>query len=255
MTTNTGSAGPAGSKRMRGRWQAFLPVFLFAPAAWAARPMVVDDARIVDPKACQIETWVKQVPGDDEFWALPACNPLGPFELTLGLARVSDHNLGAGRRATNAAAQIKAVVDPLETNGFGWGFVVGDLSRPGIDQQRNLVGEVYGYGMASWSAWDDRFLTHANLGWVERKIERERVLTFGAGFEWQTFRALPNLQLLAEAYGDAGGTSFFQAGVRLWLIPNRWQIDATYGNSLDAFSRANRWITLGIRLLTPPLLP
>ncbi|MGB9669869.1 MAG: hypothetical protein ACPLXR_01750 [Halothiobacillaceae bacterium] len=33
--------------------------FLLADTALAARPMITDDARVVDTGACQIETWLK----------------------------------------------------------------------------------------------------------------------------------------------------------------------------------------------------
>ena len=53
-------------------------------AAFAARPMMTDDARIIDPQSCQLEAWTKNNKKWDEYWALPACNPFGFFELTVG---------------------------------------------------------------------------------------------------------------------------------------------------------------------------
>lgn len=48
--------------------------------AHAARPMITDDARIVDAKACQVESWVKDNKGSTEYWAIPACNFTGNLE-------------------------------------------------------------------------------------------------------------------------------------------------------------------------------
>jgi hypothetical protein len=39
--------------------------------AEAARPMLTDDARIVDPKSCQLESWVRDSKHVTEYWALP----------------------------------------------------------------------------------------------------------------------------------------------------------------------------------------
>lgn len=217
--------------------------------------MVIDDARMVDAKACQIETWVKKVPGDAEFWALPACNPFGFFELTLGAAYASDANLAPGQRSTNPAVQFKSVIRPLEVNGYGWGVVLGNLSRPGVDQQRNLVGDVYGYLIGTRSLLDDRLVVHANLGFVNRHIENARSTTLGVGIEWIALPQFRNLQWLAEIYGDSSGSRYTQVGLRWWVIPDRWQIDATYGNNLNRFDDGNRWLTLGVRLLSPPFLP
>ena len=56
--------------------------------AFAARPMMTDDARIVDPQSCQLESWTKVYERHNEFWALPACNPFGFFELTVGGSKI-----------------------------------------------------------------------------------------------------------------------------------------------------------------------
>ena len=42
--------------------------------SYAARPMLTDDARIVDPKACQLESWIRDSKHITEYWALPSCN-------------------------------------------------------------------------------------------------------------------------------------------------------------------------------------
>ncbi len=70
---------PAATARRPGFPALFVVPFLFlsiAPAH-AARPMYTDDARIVDPKSCQVESWIRFNRDSTEYWALPACNPLG----------------------------------------------------------------------------------------------------------------------------------------------------------------------------------
>ncbi|MEO8441651.1 MAG: hypothetical protein ABI547_04140, partial [Betaproteobacteria bacterium] len=52
-----------------------LVAVISAAGAHAARPMVVDDARLVDPGACQLETWRRFNRDSHETWALPGCNP------------------------------------------------------------------------------------------------------------------------------------------------------------------------------------
>ena len=49
-----------------------LLVLLKAAPSFAARPMMTDDARIVESKACQLETWYKDTKEAREFWAYPA---------------------------------------------------------------------------------------------------------------------------------------------------------------------------------------
>ncbi|MCL2645023.1 MAG: hypothetical protein FWD51_06155, partial [Betaproteobacteria bacterium] len=62
---------------------------LASPATYAARPFFTDDARIVDHKACQIESGILSGRDSTEYRVLPACNFTGNLELTLGGARTS----------------------------------------------------------------------------------------------------------------------------------------------------------------------
>ena len=85
---------------------------LFAMPAQAARPMISDDARLTDAGACQVESWAHLHGKEREFWALPACNPGGIFELTLGGALA----FSDGQRQSSAfVVQGKTLLKPLET--------------------------------------------------------------------------------------------------------------------------------------------
>lgn len=230
--------------------------FLAPPPAHAARPMVVDDARIVDHKACQVESWVRRDAGSTEFWALPACNPLGPFELTLGGARVPSSVAPPGTSATDVVLQVKGMLREISPDRGGWAFAAGNVHRPSVDAARNLLGDRYAYLIHSQQWADGRWLWHLNAGAVKRVNEMRTHGTAGVGFEWQAFQAMPNLQLLGEVYGETTGQRFYQAGVRWWLVPDRLQIDATVGNRLDTpWLPHQRWFTFGIRVITPPFLP
>ena len=55
----------------------YLRIFIFLfllniKNVYAARPMMTDDARIVESKACQLEAWYKDTKQAKEFWAYPA---------------------------------------------------------------------------------------------------------------------------------------------------------------------------------------
>ena len=73
---------------------AALILLLAAADAHAARPMIVDDARIVDPGACQVEAWRRFNRDSQENWVLPGCNLSGNVELTLGSAELPVDDLG-----------------------------------------------------------------------------------------------------------------------------------------------------------------
>ena len=102
-----------------------------ATPAQAARPMITDDARLTDAGACQMETWVHIHQDEREFWALPACNPGGNFELTLGGALAYTD----GQKQHGALlVQGKTLIKPLTTNSYGIGFAAGYATQPGSEQ-------------------------------------------------------------------------------------------------------------------------
>ncbi|MGY2489061.1 hypothetical protein [Cupriavidus sp. CP313] len=96
----------------------------------AARPLITDDARIVDPKSCQLESWMQFQSGGNELWALPGCNPTGNLELTLG---GSLQRIDGGLDATNVQFQAKTLLKALETNGYGIALSGGLIHHPNAE--------------------------------------------------------------------------------------------------------------------------
>lgn len=213
--------------------------------AQAARPMITDDARVVDPKACQIESWARRNQnGTNEFWAQPACNFTGNLEVTVGgsITRQSD-----GSSQTSAQlVQGKTLFKHLETNGWSYGLALGTLRDPRGGSGRNW----YGYVPASFSFADDRFVLNTNLGWQRDQGTRRNHVTWGVGSETQiTDRAY----LVAETFGSGDGRPYYHMGVRYWIVRDHVQIDTTYGNRFGG--GGERWISVGLRLLSSAFLP
>ena len=212
------------------------------PTAQAARPLITDDARLTDAQACQMESWVHFHRQRSELWALPACNPGGNFELTLGGA------LSRAEGQSNSGAiliQGKTLFKPLESNGFGIGLAAGYATQPGNGQS----GSPYFYVPASFSFADDRLVLHTNIGALHERENNQTRLTWGVGSEIQT---TDHLYIIAETYGQDKGRPFLQMGLRYWIVPNRVQLDTTYGSQIGNL-HDERWISIGLRLITPPL--
>ena len=223
---------------------------LFAcPVAYAARPMMVDDARIVDPKSCQIESYAKINRDSTEYWALPGCNFTGNFELTSGGAITRSNG---ETRTTDFVLQGKTLFKVLEPNGWSMGLVFGNVHHPNIQASRNLIGDLYSYIPASMSLFDDHVVMHANLGWTRHKdIDRHR-MTWGVGAEVHLFAG--HTWAVAEIFSQNQSRPSYQVGVRHWIVMNHVQVDATYGNRL-VNSTQDHWFTFGLRLLSLPFLP
>lgn len=212
-------------------------------SAMAARPMITDDARIVDDKSCQVESWARRNQGgSSEFWAQPACNFTGNLEVTLGGGWTRED----GRTGNTAQVfQGKTLFKSLETNGWGIGLVAGTARNPREGGARTW----YGFVPASFSFADDRFVLHTNLGWQRDQETRKKHVTWGLGSETQLSE---RSYLIAETFGAGDGKPSYQMGVRYWVVPNRVQVDTTYGNR---FGGGERWISVGLRLLSPAFLP
>ena len=221
-----------------------LSALVLAPLAHAARPMVTDDARIVDDKSCQLETWLKADSGSNEYWALPSCNFSGNFEFAAGGA-VTRQN-GAGE-TSDLLLQGKTLFRTLQPNGWAWGLVGGTISHP--DRSKKLLGDVYAYVPATFSFRHDAALLHLNLGWARDRLAQRHAMTWGIGGELEMTR---NTWLIAESYGEHQGRPYYQLGLRHWIVHNRVQLDATYGNRSHG---GESWFSLGLRILTPAFLP
>lgn len=227
---------------------ALLGLALAGGGAHAARPMVTDDARIVDAKSCQLESWAKENSGSTEYWALPACNFTGNLEVTVGGARASGDG---GTRTTDLVFQGKTLFKALESNGWGWGLAVGNVRHPDAQNGGGVLGDLYAYVPASFSFRDDRLVLHANLGWLREKEGGRQRATWGLGSETWLGR---KTWLIAEVFGQNQGKPFYQVGVRHWIVPDRVQIDTTYGNEFGGPGEGH-WVSLGLRLLSPAFLP
>lgn len=207
--------------------------------------MITDDARTVDAKACQVESWVRTNKDSKEYWALPACNFTGNLELTFGGARTSD---ATGSSTTDIVLQGKTLFKTLEPNGWSVGLAAGAVRHPG-DGKR--VSELYSYVPASFSYRNDKVVLHTNVGVLHNTLTSATRGTWGLGTETALGE---RTWLIAETFQQKRGRPFYQAGVRHWIVPNRVQIDATYGNRFGV-SSDERWFSIGVRLLSPAFLP
>jgi hypothetical protein len=228
--------------------------FALLSNAYAARPMMTDDARIIDDKSCQVESWVKNTQSTTEYWALPACNPFGFFELTIGGAKTnSSQTVGFNQEGTSLSdsiVQVKTLFRELQPNDWSIGAAIGRNKHPSSFGTAR-TNDIYGYIPFTLSLNDDKQFLHINIGATKRQSDDLFLKTWGVGIEYQL---TANTFAIVESFGETGSTPFYQGGVRHWFIPNRFQMDLTYGNKAG-FGSDNKWISIGVRVLTPAFLP
>lgn len=211
--------------------------------AQAARPMAIDDADLVDAQACQLESWVQANRGSTEFWAQPACNFTGNVEWALGGAVTRDEGRA---RTTDLVLQGKTLFKPLERNGWGVGLAAGTVHHPQLDKGAR---DWYAHVPASFSFHDDALIVHANLGWQRDGQARRHEMTWGLGAQVQLYEGL---SVTAETFGQNRGKPYYQFGISYWLVPDRLQVDASYGDRTGRGAR-ERWLSFGLVILTDPL--
>ena len=222
---------------------ALLSAALAVNAAHAARPMITDDARIVDAKACQPGRRVTKNLDSTEIRALPACNFTGNLELTFGGAITREDSR---TQTTDVVMQGETLCKAMETNGWGIGLVAGTVRHPLADTR-----DWYAYVPTSFSFRNDALVVHANLGWPREGLTPRNRLTWGLGTE---AHLAERTWLIAETFGQNQVKPFHQLGLRHWLVPDRVQLDATYGNR-NGGGTGERWFSIGLRLLSVPFLP
>lgn len=212
--------------------------FMLSGSVWAARPMITDDARIVDPGSCQVESWQKSTDQGQEFWLIPACNVGGKVELALGGAYLSPKGQS---NSYDLVVQAKTLFRTLKTNDWGVGMAVGAVQH----LQYGDTNDWYTYVPISYS-FNDQAFVHTNLG-VAKKQDHHHSMTWGLGGE---LKLTSHLWLMGEVFGEGQQQRFVQSGLRLWLLPNRLQLDATVGNGINN-QIDEPWFSFGLRWLSP----
>jgi len=226
---------------------AFTWVVVCTHSAHAARPMNTDDANIVDHKSCQMESWVKTTHTSLERWAIPGCNFGGEVEWSLGGNAQNEDAVG---NTQFWIAQAKKRWIPVSEGQVGISTTLGAMATRPATADRPEDKDYYLNVPMTVPLGQDRFV-HINAGWVNHQLLGVSRPTWGVGGE---LPLTPRVIAIAETYGETNVGTRFQLGLRLWVVPQRVQIDTTYGNQVGQPEHL-RWFTVGVRLLSPAFLP
>lgn len=229
-----------------------LAVFTFLPNhAWAIRPFVTDDARVVGARLVQLETWVQIDSRSFAHWVLPAFGPTRWLELSAG----GLHGAVGTPRAYSAALPLlqgKALLLETHDGGLpGLAMVLGALTAHGTGLFRPATTNGFGYLASTASFRGEAFLVHANLGLGYG--DRSFIVTAGLGSQ---VAVIGGLKAVAEIVrGDAYSRATdgaLQGGMR-FIFNDSVQIDATMGSGVWGHEQRPLWATMGLRLVTGQL--
>ncbi len=169
---------------MKNSWlpSIFSGLFIYFTAALgqahAARPLNTDDANVVDPQSCQVESWVKKSSSSIERWAVPGCNFFGDTEISVGANFQSDTNLPASQYHLMQAKKRWRVLEPGD---WGLSSTLGRLQHAG-QVPSETVNDIYLNVPVTWSIGHDRFV-HLNAGWIKHQSQGYSAQTWGLALE------------------------------------------------------------------------
>jgi hypothetical protein len=229
-------------------WTAALAALLVAAALLAApgalaQQLVVDDAGVTDPGACQLETWISATAG----WILPACTPLGRAEVTLGLGVSEEAQGDVLLQDLEYVAQVKLGLLPAGPGALGAALVVGAGFGPFAQATGERIEGAYTYVPLSYLMPDERLALHLNGGWSFDRLDGVHRALYGARAD--VMLAAP-LTALSEVFGE-GEDLGFQVGFRLAVLPERFHVEGTYGGALRGEAPAIGF-AVGLAWTPPP---
>ncbi|MBS3963310.1 MAG: hypothetical protein KGZ80_02230 [Methylomonas sp.] len=224
--------------------------------AHAIRPFVTDDARVVGGGLAQVESWLDGNVEGISHNVLTAIGPTDWLELTAGFVHGGSFDRAAGGYGISGPLfQFKALASEPEPSGLpGLALAAGVVPAFGSGAVKTEGTNIFGYLALTESLLNDSLLLHVNLGASHYQQDALWNWTMLGGFGFQQ-HLFQGLHAVAEVYhGDPylpfNSTWETQAGFR-YILNESVQFDGTLGKTLK--DEPDRWWTLGIRLVSPPI--
>ena len=199
-------------------------------AAWSAGGHhAVDDAGLLDPGGCKLESWFERSGAPGRLLHLGAGCRLGPVEVSAA----TEPQRQAGPSLADHGLQLKWAMQAAANWRAGVSLATGWQSHARPRYQGSTL-----TGLLSWSPHEEVGL-HANLGrdFVHGGADATRG---GVSIDWAPSGG--PWSLMAERYRQEGG-QFVRAGVR-WTPASRWSLDLSRAVRLRGIGESS-W-TLGL---------
>jgi len=203
----------------------FVSGLAVATATYAARPLVTEDAGVLDAGECEIETYLERsrVSGEPDYYGgtvQPGCG--------LGL-RTQLSTIAARSGGTPSTRRVgfvgKTAIVPLSESspGFtiGYSFEWSKASGESFRSDSGLVIAVLTVPLAQ------QWLAHANAGWQRIQQPRKNTMFWALAIERESV-AGTKLDLMAETYSDSGRSPWLAVGARYTVIEERLSINASF---------------------------
>lgn len=231
---------------MRNRLCLALCLAACAQNALAAAPLVTDDADVIEAKSCQFEAWVNSARGGHDYWAVPACNAFANIELSFGVGGVNPADQPSSQQFVLQAKTVFAG----EEDAWSFGAVAGIAHDNGPTAEGASSGAYYAKALFTWFPQKSLELD-LNLG-ASNDFGAGTILAAGTALHYEF---LPNATAFGEVFRNEKGPGKYQVGLRYAIVPERFEVYASYGNKLGSANSDSWWTVAGIRINTAPFLP
>lgn len=227
QTTNSNETGGAvaGAERqaVRACWSAAAALLGATSAMAAGGHHALDDAVILEPGTCQVESWLTRARDHQRLLHVGSSCRVGPLEL--GVA--AEPARGDEGRQTGYQLQGKWAAEVVPGFNAGLSLTGGWQAHARPRYQTTNVA-----GLFSWFARDD-LAFHLNLGrdLLRGQADEDRS---GVSVEWT---ARPGWSLTGERYIETR-THFARAGAR-WAINDSWSVDLSRAHRLRGPAASN----------------
>jgi hypothetical protein len=228
---------------------------LYSSPAFAVRPFVTDDARVVGDHLMQIETSVRYDKDNFTHLNLAALGPTAKSEITVGFIDGFPLEMESNRSFSivGPLMQFKYLFWEAKPNAYpGMAMATGALPSWGRGDFRQQSWSEFVYMAFTESLFDrEAVLIHANIGLST--TNPATVATWGLGTQ---FRIIGGLNGVAEIFyndpyaGKIGGA--YQVGFRQ-IVSDNLQVDMTMGGGLFGSEQINTFVGMGVRIVSDKL--
>lgn len=212
--------------------------------ALAGRPLVTEDAGVLERGECELESFASQAsqkgqPRQDGLSVQLGCG-VG-LRSHIALARATERSGGSSEPSWALGGKVG--LSPAEGGSWSAALAWSLAARrnAGSTSFRHEVSEVKG---VSSIPLGKGLQFHAHLGHAYERSVRQRSTPWAVALEHAT---TPRLSLMTEAYGnDREPGAWVQAAARWATVPDRLYLDASLG--AQARRGSPRLLTVGLRL-------
>lgn len=211
------------------------------PACLAGRPLVTEDAGVLDAQACEVQAYALRQTERDASPAQGAhvdlaCGVGSGTQLGLGYQRIRQDGESNRTLEFNGKTAIRAMSE--QETGLAVAYGYGQASNPGSP----LAHDQLVLRLAASRPVGD-FLVHGNLGLLRTRSSPRNNLVWALAAEREG--ALGPVDLAVEVFGDNRNPAWAQLAARWVLIKERLNLDASIGQ--QASGSRPRLVTVGLK--------